>query len=390
MAWGKYNPPAPRKSNSKPRSVVAQPSTTKKSSSQSAPRQPAPPAQNNAGLIYSSFDNAYHPPSWFGVQPAKKASAPVVKAPAKKVAAPAPIKAVAAKVVAKKAVAPVKAVAKVAAPVKKATVLAPPAKKAVAKIAAPVKKATTASAPVSNGGGRSISMPTVTTKNTAPNAIARSLTAQTSPGTVSTQKVLNGPGPTTSSSGRPFSSKAEFEAKGIPRSPTGTAQDLARTVQGMKQLNSPQDKTASVVQALARAAQQAKLAAAASAVGRAQVGTAANAVGRAQQYYNPNVSGGSTSGGGGVRTPTPTAPIPRTPTPVPAPIPGGGTTAPPAPPTTTPTIPTNPTGSFNTTGGYGTSGRFARQRQNRGPRSGLSMTPELLQRLARQRFSQMR
>lgn len=43
--------------------------------------------------------------------------------------------------------------------------------------------------------------------------------------------------------------------------------------------------------------------------------------------------------------------------------------------------------SLGRAGNYGTFGQLQRQRQNRGPMSSLSMTPELLKRLAAQRFS---
>ncbi|MBA2350095.1 MAG: hypothetical protein H0V81_17610 [Solirubrobacterales bacterium] len=45
-------------------------------------------------------------------------------------------------------------------------------------------------------------------------------------------------------------------------------------------------------------------------------------------------------------------------------------------------------GSFTSAGRGGTFGRFQRQRLGRGPRTGTSLTPEMIQRLAQQRFQQ--
>jgi len=317
-------------------------------------------------MIYSSFDNAWHPPSWFA--PTKKAAAP----PAKKVATT-PVKAVAKKV----ATTPVKAVAKkvAATPVKAAA----PAKKAAAP-PAPVKKAVAPVAPVR----APVTNARPATNPLAP-AVARSLTAQTSPGTPAGTKALNGPQGVTLSSGRPLSSKGAFEtAVSTTRSPAGTAMDLANTARqalaGQKVMNgpglvtpsNPVNKAGNALGAVQRAIQLAN--------------TAKNLTNTGGGTYTPGGTNTGTGGGGRI----PTAPIPTAPrTPTALIPPGGTTTAPPAPPITTPTIPTAPTGSFTTVGG-GTAGRFARQRQNRGPRSGMSMTPELLRRLARERYVRTR
>lgn len=105
-------------------------------------------------------------------------------------------------------------------------------------------------------------------------------------------------------------------------------------------------------------------------------------------YTAPQYGGGRTgggggyTGGGGVAGPGVTAPI------NPGVVTPPNVVAPPAPPVTAPGVPTAPVGSWNSTGRGGTFGRFNRQRLNRGPRSGLSMTPEMLRRIAMQRFAQ--
>jgi hypothetical protein len=102
-------------------------------------------------------------------------------------------------------------------------------------------------------------------------------------------------------------------------------------------------------------------------------------------------SGGNTGGGGyrggyssggvgsGATAITPSAQV-TTPT---APV-----VSAPAPAITSPTTPGAPSnvGSFTSTGGQGTFGQFNRQRLNRGPRTGMSVTPEMLQRIAAQRI----
>lgn len=90
--------------------------------------------------------------------------------------------------------------------------------------------------------------------------------------------------------------------------------------------------------------------------------------------------GGTSVGGGGGTNPTPSTPTVTTPT---TPVVSN-----PAPPVVSPTNPTAPTnvGTFTSRGGPGTYGRFNRQRLNRGPRSGMSITPEMLQRIAAQRI----
>ncbi len=100
---------------------------------------------------------------------------------------------------------------------------------------------------------------------------------------------------------------------------------------------------------------------------------------------NQSASGGYSFGGGGYGGGS-TGGAPN----------GGPVTAPPvvappvvAPPVTAPPIPgAQPVRSFTTNGGRMTAGQYARQRLNRGPRSGMSMTPEMLMRLARARYSQ--
>lgn len=88
---------------------------------------------------------------------------------------------------------------------------------------------------------------------------------------------------------------------------------------------------------------------------------------------------GTGGGGGGIPTPTPTpTPGPNVPPPV---------VAPPAPPVTAPGIPTSPVDTDVARGRGGTFGMDQRRRRNRGPMNQLSMTPELLQRLAAQRLS---
>jgi hypothetical protein len=96
--------------------------------------------------------------------------------------------------------------------------------------------------------------------------------------------------------------------------------------------------------------------------------------------YGSGYGGGISSGGAPgitqVGTPTVVAPPPIT-------------VAPPAPPTVAPGV-SNPTttGSWTSRGRGGTYGQYNRQRRMRGPITGLSMTPEMLRRIAMQRFRQ--
>ncbi len=94
--------------------------------------------------------------------------------------------------------------------------------------------------------------------------------------------------------------------------------------------------------------------------------------------------GGGNSGGGVTRPTTPTVLPPNNgPAPTPPPV-----VAPPAPPVTAPGVPTPTTGGFTTNRGTMTAGMFNRMRNGRGPMTNMSMTPEMLMRLARQRYSQ--
>jgi len=96
-----------------------------------------------------------------------------------------------------------------------------------------------------------------------------------------------------------------------------------------------------------------------------------------------NTGGGggyNTGGGGGGNPPTVSPPVVATPT--------TPTVTTPAPPIVSPTNPNGPTNvrTFTSTGRPGTYGAFQRQRLNRGPRTGLSVTPEMLRRIAAQRI----
>ena len=99
---------------------------------------------------------------------------------------------------------------------------------------------------------------------------------------------------------------------------------------------------------------------------------------------------GGNSGGGGASV----APAPAPPPPAPAPQTATSVPTPEAP---QPVVANAGAGALNTlgdsftsTGGGGTYGQFERQRLNRGPRSTTSVTPEMLMRIARQRFSRQR
>jgi hypothetical protein len=118
---------------------------------------------------------------------------------------------------------------------------------------------------------------------------------------------------------------------------------------------------------------------------------AAAAYGPTVTPYTPNLSGsgrdrgGGSSGGGSGFGPAPAVASPyATPESFSAPA---AAVQPPAVVAEAPPSQVNVPGeTFTSTGGTGTFGQYERQRQNRGPRSSVSMTPEMLRRAAAARM----
>ena len=117
-------------------------------------------------------------------------------------------------------------------------------------------------------------------------------------------------------------------------------------------------------------------------------------------YTPPSYSSPSASNYGGnanarssgvAMAPTQGEAVLPTPPPPPAPEPVMAPPAPPPPPVSVIGGEQNVEGqSFTTAGNGGTYGGFLRERQARGPKTGTSITPEMLMRIARQRFSNQR
>lgn len=458
-----YNPPKQTYNDSKP-------SAPKPSSS--GDKGSGPPA----GYIYSSYDNAYHPPSWFAPKPkppapkpappapkpavipapvakvvaaVKKVVPPVKKAPAKAPAKKAP----AAKVPAKKVAAPVKKVGdKPAGPVVKAPAAKVPAKKVAAPVkkvgdkpAGPVKKAAPPSyGPAQPVGYQSPSAPvqgapkqpfTPAPPSNAPKqpykpsspALIRSplagdkgafsqppqqyndkgipvgkqpYTGPVNPPSTATGRLLPLPPGRTTDKGYFWSPPTSF------LTPSASAGDKGAVSNPTFLLNknaAAGDKGASsyINPALQQANPNLYGQIAAARPGSTNVPAATiparilKALRGAQQLGRPSTGGGTgwdggrmptiPSGGGGNGTPIPT------PTPTPVPTPQPPIKPPVKPPVTPPPVtPPRPpgAGTFTNIGVPGTYGRFQRQRRARGPLSGLSLTPEMLRRIAAQRIGQ--
>ena len=298
----------------KPSSSGSKTKTSSSRTTQSYQKPSGPPA----GYKYSSFDNAYHPPSWFAPKPAPRAKSK-----------PAP-------------------------------------KPAVTRKAAPIRPTSDKGSPtptrVSDKGkppGRPVS-PLTPTKipYVAPRVarVAEKYAPKPAAGRFKAGTTANQPvNPITRNA-------AALRATGDANRAASVAAAAAAAVRAANAARGITDKTK----------------------GLAPTSPLSPRIPTGGGVGGPIGGGGSRPGGGGGTGGTPLAPRP---TPVPTPT----TPRPPAvpqPPTTRPPAgpPTNVPGFGTLRGNPGTFGRFNRQRLQRGPRTGTSITPELLRRMALRRL----